>query len=130
MLPEDQTSLRVLVVEDEGDTRAVMREVLEAEGWEVLEAEDGATALRLLRASAVPMIVVLDYLLPDLTGLEVVTQLVAEAPADLPAVILVTASVESRALQHHPLLAQLNIPILPKPFDIEALAALVKQAAP
>lgn len=130
MLPEDQTPLHVLVVDDEEDTRAVMRDVLEAEGWEVLEAEDGATALRLLRASAVPMIVVLDYLLPDLTGVEVVAQLVAEATDHLPAVILVTASVETLALQHHPLLEQLNIPVLPKPFDIDTLASLVKQAAP
>jgi two-component system OmpR family response regulator len=130
MLLEDQPPLRILVVDDEVDTRAVMREVLEAEGWEVLEAENGATALRLLHAPDAPMIVVLDYLLPDLTGVEVVAHLVAEAPDHLPAVILVTASVEARALHQHPLLAQLNIPILPKPFDIDALASLVKQAAP
>ena len=130
MLPEDQAPLHVLVVDDEEDTRAVIRDVLEAEGCEVLEAEDGATALRLLRTPAAPMIVVLDYLLPDLTGVEVVAQLVAEATDHLPAVILVTASVETLALQHHPLLEQLNIPILPTPFDIDTFAVLVKQAAP
>jgi CheY-like chemotaxis protein len=129
MLLKDQTPLRVLIVDDEADTRAVMRDVLEAEGWEVLEAENGATALRLLHTADAPAIVVLDYLLPDLTGVEVVAYLVAEAPVHLPAVILVTASVEARALHQHPLLARLNIPILPKPFDIEALASLVKQAA-
>lgn len=129
MLLKDQTPLRVLVVDDEADTRAMMRNVLEAEGWEVLEAENGATALRLLHAADAPAIVVLDYLLPDLTGVEVVAHLFAEATVHLPAVILVTASVEARALHKHPLLAQLHIPILPKPFDIDELAALVKQAA-
>lgn len=129
MLRKDQTPLRVLVVDDDADTRTVMREVLEGEGWAVVEAEDGATALRLVRGSDVPLIVVLDYLLPDVTGVEIVAQLVADALAHPPAVILVTASVEARALRQHPLLLQLHIPILPKPFDIDVLTALVQQAA-
>ena len=64
----------VLVVEDEAAQREVLRYNLEAEGFAVLLAEDGEEALEQLRASD-PDIVVLDWMLPKVSGIEVCRQI-------------------------------------------------------
>jgi DNA-binding response OmpR family regulator len=57
----------VLVVEDEGDVRRLVRVLLERAGHSVTEAANGVEALRLLRSSA-PDLVVLDVTMPELDG--------------------------------------------------------------
>ncbi len=61
---------RVLIVEDEGKTRASIAEGLELEGWSVTVAASGAEAMSLLEAQACDLIV-LDRMLPDRDGLSV-----------------------------------------------------------
>ena len=61
---------RVLVVDDELLTRQLVRTVLEANDYEVLEAADGATALDLV-ASQHPDLVLLDVAMPGIDGIEV-----------------------------------------------------------
>ena len=61
---------RVLVVDDEPHIRRVLRGYLEADGFEVVEAGTGETALAQLRAAPVDL-VLLDVMLPDLDGIEV-----------------------------------------------------------
>jgi PAS domain S-box-containing protein len=70
----------ILIVEDNAVTRKMMRLALQAEGYSVLEAEDGQTALR-LAAEHPPAIVLLDCKLPDLDGLEVARRLRALIPS-------------------------------------------------
>jgi DNA-binding response OmpR family regulator len=65
---------RILVVDDDGDTREALRALLEMRGYWVDEAADGATALR-LAATTDPDIVILDIGLPALDGFEVAEQL-------------------------------------------------------
>ena len=57
----------VLVVEDDAATRALLRDVLEDEGYAVREAADGAAGLRAARAAR-PALVLLDLYLPDTDG--------------------------------------------------------------
>jgi PAS domain S-box-containing protein len=64
----------ILVVDDNATTRKLLRITLRAEGYEVAEAEDGATALRLAAATP-PALVLLDFRLPDIDGSEVARQL-------------------------------------------------------
>jgi DNA-binding NarL/FixJ family response regulator len=62
---------RVLIVDDHASFRATARQLLEAEGYEVVgEAEDGASALAAV-AVLRPEIVLLDVQLPDMDGFEV-----------------------------------------------------------
>ena len=61
---------RVLVVDDEVLTRRLVRTVLEANDYEVLEAADGAAALDLV-ASHRPDLVLLDVAMPGIDGIEV-----------------------------------------------------------
>ncbi|TFD21486.1 response regulator [Cryobacterium sp. TMS1-13-1] len=81
---------KVLVVDDEPQIRTVLRGYLEAEGYNVAEAGDGAEALVALREDP-PALVLLDVMLPGIDGLEVLRQLRSFSDAY---VILVTARAE------------------------------------
>jgi two-component system OmpR family response regulator len=91
----DGSPITVLVVDDEPVLAEMMSMALRYEGWEVTTAGDGRTAIAKAR-EARPDVVVLDVMLPDMTGLEVLGRLRAQLPS-LP-VLLLTAkdSVEDR----------------------------------
>ncbi|WP_269854972.1 response regulator transcription factor [Streptomyces sp. RPT161] len=76
---EDGTPVRVLVVDDEPDLADVLSGVLRYEGWQVRTASDGASALAAARELR-PDAVVLDVMLPDVDGFEVLRRLRAEQP--------------------------------------------------
>jgi two-component system, OmpR family, phosphate regulon response regulator PhoB len=86
MSPESTTG-RVLVVDDEAAVRTLLKRLLTMQSYDVVEAEDGPTALKLLDAER-PDIVLLDVSLPTQDGLEVLAQI--RKDSDVP-VILVTA---------------------------------------
>ncbi len=82
--------LRALVVDDEERIRRLLRTVLELEGWEVLEAEDGGQALALARAER-PHGIVLDVMMPVRDGFEVLAELRQTEHGRQIAVVLLTA---------------------------------------
>src|SRR3546814_13016501 len=65
--------LRALVVDDDAPIRNLLRTVLELEGWEVLEAEDGDQALALAKAER-PHAIVLDVMMPGIDGFDVLAE--------------------------------------------------------
>lgn len=65
----------VLVVEDDFDIREVVGEVLESEGFEVLTASNGREALEVLDREAAPNAIVLDMMMPVMSGPEVLEAL-------------------------------------------------------
>src|SRR6476660_5696725 len=71
---------RVLVVDDEQPIRMLVRGYLEAEGFEVIEAPDGPTAVTAAR-DARPDVIVLDLMLPWIDGVEVCRQVRAFSDA-------------------------------------------------
>ena len=75
----DGTPIRVLVVDDEPSLAELLASVLRYEGWEIQTAGDGLGAVRAAREFR-PDAVVLDVMLPDLSGLEVLGRLRAELP--------------------------------------------------
>jgi two-component system response regulator ResD len=64
----------VLIVDDDDMIRRLVRTVLEADEFEVVEARDGESALR-LATDAHPAVVVLDIMMPGLDGVEVCRRL-------------------------------------------------------
>ena len=75
----DGTSVRVLVVDDEPSLAELLSSVLRYEGWEVRTAANGADAVRIAREFR-PDAVVLDIMLPDFNGLEVLRRMRADIP--------------------------------------------------
>jgi two-component system, OmpR family, response regulator len=73
------TPVRVLVVDDEPSLAELLSSVLRYEGWAVRTAGTGADAVRAAREFR-PQAVVLDIMLPDLNGIEVMRRLRAEIP--------------------------------------------------
>ena len=67
-------SVRVMVVEDEKNLASLLRKYLEREGFEVHEAPDGHAALE-VAGRMEPDVVVLDWMLPGLDGMEVLREL-------------------------------------------------------
>jgi len=72
-------SERVLVVDDEKDICRVLTKILELVGYEVESAATGEEALRLVPEFS-PELVFLDYMMPDMTGLEVLREIKERAP--------------------------------------------------
>jgi diguanylate cyclase (GGDEF)-like protein len=91
------TSARVLVVEDSGTQAQWLVEVLQREGYRVQIAQDGREAIRRVRTDP-PDLVLLDMILPDMDGLEVLRILKARSEDQFIPVILlsVKADLDSR----------------------------------
>jgi two-component system, OmpR family, response regulator len=75
----DGTPVRVLVVDDEPTLTELLSSVLRYEGWDTAVAGDGSAAIRTAREFA-PDAVILDVMLPDISGFEVLRRLRAELP--------------------------------------------------
>ena len=77
---------RILVVDDNAGLRTAARALLEAAGFQVVEAESGAAALRVLRSEGAD-VVLTDIFMPDTDGIELIHGLRRESP-DLPIVAM------------------------------------------
>jgi two-component system OmpR family response regulator len=75
----DGTAQRVLVIDDDPSIRELLTRALSCDGWDVRAAEDGAEGVEVARTFR-PDAVLLDVMLPDLSGFEVLGRLRAEAP--------------------------------------------------
>ena len=84
----------VLIVEDEEPLSILLRYNLEAEGFEVIEAGSGEEAERRARASP-PDLILLDWVLPGLTGIELCRRLRFRADTRHIPVLLITAKTEA-----------------------------------
>ncbi len=105
---------QVLVVDNDKAIRETARFLLEDEGYEVIEAPDGAAALDLLRMSDQPMVVLLDIVMPRLSGVELLQLVGRDERLIRHAFVVWTAS---------------RVPVLPKPFDMDELLEVVARAA-
>lgn len=82
----DGTALKVLTVDDEPSLTELLAMAMRYEGWEVTTAATGNDAVRAARAIK-PDAIVLDMMLPDFDGLEVMRRIRAEQP-DVPVIFL------------------------------------------
>lgn len=81
-------SRSILLVDDEPQTRDLLRLMLKRDGYEVYDAEDGFDALQKVE-SLQPDLVLLDVMMPDIDGIAVCEQIRAnKTTADIPVVML------------------------------------------
>ena len=120
----------VLVVDDDPAVRQILGVALHEEGYAVCEAADGMEALEALRTSVRPLVTVLDYRLPGMTGGEVLAAVAADPyVADRHAFVLVSTSPEMLPEWLVLWADRQGMRIVPKPFDLDALLAAVAEAA-
>lgn len=70
---------RILIIDDEASIRGVLRDLLEGEGFAVVEAPDGAVAMQRWREHPVDLVIT-DILMPEKDGLEVIREIRRAAP--------------------------------------------------
>jgi CheY-like chemotaxis protein len=120
----------VLVADDNPAIRDWVRFILESEGYLVLEAQNGNEVLHLLNTTSYPLVVLLDFQMPQHGGAWVLGAVAANHTlATRNRFILMTARTLSLPRFFTTLLLRLHVPILRKPFDVDLLVALVANVA-
>ena len=110
----------ILIAEDDADIRDLLRLYLEGEGFQVLEAGDGATALRIAREQS-PSMAILDIMMPEMNGFELTRAL--RKYSNIPILILSAKS------QDNDKILGLNLgadDYIAKPFNPVEIVARVK----
>jgi DNA-binding response OmpR family regulator len=114
---------RVLVVEDDASIALGLRMNLEADGYEVLSAEDGEAGLAMARTER-PDVVILDVMLPKLNGFQVL-QTVRREGLTMPIIVLSARTGEADKVTGLELGAE---DYVAKPFSLAELLARVRAA--
>ncbi len=119
--------MTILIVEDNAVTRQIVRLSLAAQGYEVLEAEDGRTAIAKL-AEHHPDLIIQDLALPDIDGLTL-AQTLHDLPGrgDIP-IVAFSAFVEK--LEEARTSREIFRAFIPKPIEPSKLVSLVKRLVP
>ena len=114
----------ILVAEDNPDIQSLVRHALEADGYEVCLASDGQQALESYRSDP-PDLLILDIMMPGLTGLEVLRKLEegGELRREIPVLVLTSRSAEDDIVAGFALGID---DYLTKPFIIRELRARVR----
>ncbi len=120
----------VLIVDDDQAIRETLRLVLEDSGYGVLEVGDGVAALEMLRDSQQSFVVLLDLIMPGVSGEDILHEVVSDPfIGSKHTYVLMTAAHKrlGSLLQRH--LAMLAVPVLQKPFDLDQLLEVIAIAA-
>ena len=111
----------ILVIDDDPDVRDFIVTTLEEQGYRVRQASDGERGLK-EAARAAPDLVILDFVMPGLSGSEVANRLLAKRPGQ--PILFVSGYSETEAVRG----VAPNAPLLAKPFRAEALNKAVRSA--
>jgi PAS domain S-box-containing protein len=111
----------ILLVDDDGDVRAFIANVLEDLGHRTLQAEDGAAGLALLAAEAVDLMIV-DFAMPGLNGADVARAALRLKPEQK--LLFVTGFADAAAIED----AAPGTPVLRKPFAAHHLVSAVEES--
>jgi len=118
----------VLLVEDEEDTACLVRFILEREGYSVTHVSDGGMVKNLAETSSPPDLMLLDIMLPSLTGLELLRMVRTTPEWQWIPVILLTADSSSDSMKQASNLGATEY--VQKPFAPERLMKSIHQFLP
>jgi sigma-B regulation protein RsbU (phosphoserine phosphatase) len=83
--------MRILIAEDDCTSRTMLAAILEKQGYEVIEAVNGVAALEALQQPEAPRLAILDWLMPEMDGLEVIRRIRALQTANTQYLIMLTS---------------------------------------
>ena len=118
-------SKRILIVDDDQDIQDMFGEILAAEGYEVLRAENGKVALSLLlelKAAKIPNLIILDSQMPEMNGLEFIHAFMDVDSKTIKAIPILFSSGNDAAPDDG---IPREIKRIRKPMDIEVLIDMV-----
>jgi CheY-like chemotaxis protein len=125
----DEPRSPVLVVDDDRAIRDSLRMVLEDAGYAVIEAGDGLEAMGVLRGTPRAMVVLLDIMMPRMSGEDVVREVARDDRLrETLSIVVLTANRHALTPSFLGQLQSLRIPILDKPPDIDDVIAHVTRA--
>ena len=111
---------RVLVVDDDDEMRATLGAVLQAEGFDVLEARNGLHALQQLMRTPLPEVILLDMTMPLMTGFEFLEFQREDPRIKAIPVIAITAHAKVAEIKGVARLVR-------KPYDLDELLRLLRE---
>ena len=117
--------MQILIAEDDPVSRSLLQTVLSRWGYRVVTASDGKTAFDILQGTNAPQLAILDWMMPQMDGVEVCRQIRAKPTENRPYIILLTA----KASKDH-IVAGLECgadDYVTKPFDRAELKARIQQ---
>ncbi len=117
---------RVLIVDDDPDLLRSVARVLEKEGHEVREANDGKSALEMV-AEAPPDLIVSDIYMPEMDGIELLARVHADHP-NVPMVAMSGGSYMAKEALLRDVSMLGAVGVLEKPFTVERLVSVVNEA--
>ena len=116
-------SEKILIVDDEPSNRNILSQELTHEGYSVLAASDGREALSKVESFR-PDPIILDYMMPDLSGLEVLKEL-RKKENDTPVVMITAYGTMERAVEA---MKEGAYDFITRPFEPEHIALVVRKA--
>lgn len=120
-MPHNST---ILYVEDNGDNRTLVRRVLTAEGYSIIEAVNATQALEILK-STIPNLILMDINMPDIDGYTLTAQIKETPGLEFIPIIALTANV-MRGDRERSLKAGCD-GYIQKPIDIDTLSEQIER---
>jgi CheY-like chemotaxis protein len=114
-------SASILVIDDDPDVRGFIAEALAEEGFRVRDCPDGRQGLKAFENER-PDLVVLDFVMPSMSGAEVASRMLKDAPDQK--ILFVSGYSETDAIKS----IAPNLPLLSKPFRSDALCRAIRNA--
>lgn len=115
----------ILVVEDEASLRETVREVLEDEGYSVAEASNGQEALDYLRGNPAPCLVLLDLMMPVMSGFDFLKAVKDDPELKTLPVLIVSAAAKEKV--DEALHTSAAVGVLPKPVQLKLLLKAIER---
>jgi DNA-binding response OmpR family regulator len=115
--------MRVLLVDDDPDLLEALADVLLLEGIDVMTAHDGAGCLSAMRSCGPFDLVILDWMMPNVSGADVLTQFERDLTIPRNPIVVLTAFNLSEQ-------DSFGVKVAKKPIRVESLLALVDAHAP
>lgn len=119
------TCRHILIIEDEPDLRDTLKDLLEVYGFRVATAVNGVDGLRRLREDGAPCLILVDLMMPVMTGWEFLDALKSEHRHILETipVAVLSAAADMAGVER-----QYGCRTLKKPIDIQSLITLARQS--
>ena len=124
-------SEKVLVIDDDENTRTLLSRILAEEGWQSIVAEDGVDGLErideLHQQHQKPSLIVLDIDMPRMDGFEFLEVYSRDIPAERRSPVLIFSGKDLSTMQHDLLVQYDNVKGVQSKEDVPGLTALIKE---